>query len=278
MPEIEISGVRLHYEERGAGTETVVFAHGLLWSGEMFEHQINALQQRYRCIAFDFRGQGRSSAPRDGYDIETLTDDAAALIDTLGCAPCHWVSHSMGGFVGLRLAVRRPVRLQSLTLLNSSASRDRLADVVRYRLLGVLARLKGLEPVADQIMATVFAKPFLENAEHAATRQVWRQRLVANDPVGISRALVGVTSRRAVADQLDRIAIPALVVAGALDKAVPFAEVERLHRGIAGSAVIVVPGAGHTLPIENPVAVTEALDGFLSAQPRPGQLFWDANR
>jgi 3-oxoadipate enol-lactonase len=266
MPEIEIRGVRLHYEERGTGTETVVFAHGLLWSSEMFEHQINALQQRYRCIAFDFRGHGRSSVPRDGYDIDTLTGDAVALIKTLECAPCHWVGHSLGGFVGLRLAVQRALLLRSLTLLNSSASRQRLADIVRYRLLGAVGRWQGIELVAEHVMRVAFGRPFLEHPEYAATRDVWRQRLVANDREGISRALAGVLARRSFDDQLGRIAIPALVVAGELDKDVPLADVQRLHRGIAGSTLVVFPHVGHTTPIENPTAVTEALDAFLAHQ------------
>ena len=265
MPEIEIRGVRLHYEERGTGTETIVFAHGLLWSGEMFAPQIDALQHRYRCIAFDFRGHGRSSVPRDGYDMETLAGDAVSLITTLACAPCHWVGHSMGGFVGLHLAVQRPLLLCSLTLINSSASRQRLADTMRYRLLGAVGRWMGIELVADQVMAVAFGKPFLENAEYAATCHVWRQRLVANDREGISRALAGWMARRPFDDQLDRIAIPALVVTGELDEDVPLADVERLHRGIAGSTLVVIPDVGHTTPIESPIAVTEALDAFLRA-------------
>lgn len=60
MPHVAIDGARLSYEEHGAGAETVVFAHGLLWSGRMFVAQVAALQDRYRCITFDFRGQGQS--------------------------------------------------------------------------------------------------------------------------------------------------------------------------------------------------------------------------
>ena len=56
MPYLTLNGARLYYEERGTGPETVVFAHGLLWSGRMFDPQVAALQERFRCIAFDFRG------------------------------------------------------------------------------------------------------------------------------------------------------------------------------------------------------------------------------
>ncbi|MBF6592693.1 MAG: alpha/beta hydrolase [Ktedonobacterales bacterium] len=103
MPTSIVNGARLYYEEHGAGPETILFAHGLLWSGRMFDAQVAALRDRYRCVTFDFRGQGQSEVTRGGYDMETLTEDTAALIATLGAAPCHFAGLSMGGFVGLRL-------------------------------------------------------------------------------------------------------------------------------------------------------------------------------
>ena len=60
MPSIFVNGVNLYYEEHGAGEETIVFAHGLLWSHKMFEAQISALSQSYRVISYDHRGQGKN--------------------------------------------------------------------------------------------------------------------------------------------------------------------------------------------------------------------------
>ena len=64
MPKVKINGAFIYYETRGDGPETIIFAHGLLCSGIMFENQIAALQSRYRCVSFDFRGQGQSSRLR----------------------------------------------------------------------------------------------------------------------------------------------------------------------------------------------------------------------
>ena len=80
MPTLRVDGATLWYEEQGAGPETVVFAHGLLWSGRMFDAQVAELADRFRCVTFDFRGQGKSEVTADGYDMDTLTDDAAAPI------------------------------------------------------------------------------------------------------------------------------------------------------------------------------------------------------
>jgi pimeloyl-ACP methyl ester carboxylesterase len=79
---------------------TVLFGHGLLFSAWMFHHQIAALRAQFRCVAIGWRGQGESSASNGGYDMDTLTADALALIGLLGVAPVHDVGLSMGGFVG----------------------------------------------------------------------------------------------------------------------------------------------------------------------------------
>ncbi len=91
MPIIRVNGAALYYEERGTGPETIVFAHGLLWSCRMFDAQVALLKERYRCVAFDFRGQGQSEVTRSGYDMGTLYENAVALIKQLSCAPCHFL-------------------------------------------------------------------------------------------------------------------------------------------------------------------------------------------
>lgn len=78
MPHLTINGARLAYERQGGGPETILFAHSLLWSRRMFAPQIAALAPRYRCVTFDFRGQGQSEVTAGGYDVDSLTADAAA--------------------------------------------------------------------------------------------------------------------------------------------------------------------------------------------------------
>src|SRR2546423_12956095 len=117
MPIIRVNGAALYYEEHGTGSETIVFAHGLLWSCRMFDAQVALLKDRYRCVAFDFRGQGQSEVPHGGYGMEALYEDAVALIEQLGCAPCHFLGLSMGGLLGLRLAPPHPGVLSLFVLL-----------------------------------------------------------------------------------------------------------------------------------------------------------------
>src|SRR5207244_9055906 len=97
----------------------------------MFDAQVAQFKEHYRCVAFDFRGQGQSEVTRSGYDMETPYEDAVALIEQLGCAPCHFLGLSMGGFIGLRIAARHPGLLRSLVLREPSAGPDPSEHVAR---------------------------------------------------------------------------------------------------------------------------------------------------
>jgi pimeloyl-ACP methyl ester carboxylesterase len=264
MPTIDVNGANLYYEERGEGPETVVFAHGLLWSGRMFDDQVQALKDRYRCVTFDFRGQGQSEVTGGGYDMDTLAEDAAALIEALDCAPCHFVGLSMGGMVGQRLALRRPELLRSLTLLESSADPETPDEARRYRLLNFIARWLSLRLVAGRVMRIMFGRKFLEDPGRAQQRREWRARLLGNDRIGVTRAVAGVVAREGVYEQLDQITVPTLIAVGDQDVATEPPQSERMHARIPDSRLVIIPGAGHTSTVEEPEAVTAALEEFLA--------------
>jgi 3-oxoadipate enol-lactonase len=267
MPTLRVNGANLYYEERGAGPETIVFAHGLLWSGRMFDDQVAALSGRYRCITYDFRGQGASEATAGGYDMETLADDAAALIEALDAAPCHFVGLSMGGFIGMRLAVHRPELLRSLVLMETSADPEPAENAPRYRAMGAVVRIfgrLGMRMVMPRVMRIMFGRKFLEDPARAADRSLWRKRGLANDPAGITRALHGVIDRRPVYDEIVRITLPTLVMVGDQDVATVPAKAERIAARIPCARLIVIPGAGHTSSVEEPEFVNRALSVFLA--------------
>jgi len=263
MPHLEVNGARLHYEDTGAGDETIVFAHGLLWSGAMYRFQVDALRDRYRCVTFDFRGQGRSEVTRAGYDMETLADDAAALVERLGCAPCHFVGLSMGGFVGLRLAIRRPELLRSLVLLESAADAEPLHNRPRYAAMALVARFVGVAPLAEPVMRIMFGRAFLDDPARRELRDQMRRELLAVDRRGAMRATLGVIGRRSVEDRLGAIRVPTLVASGEADTAVVAARSRRTAERIPGARFVTLPRAGHTSSIEEPERVTETIARFL---------------
>lgn len=265
MAMLDVGGAKVWVEESGTGPETILFAHGLLWSGEMFAPQIERLRDRYRCVAIDFRGQGKSPVVDTGYDMDTLTGDTIKVIERLGCAPCHFVGLSMGGFVGLRIAIRRPELLRSLTLIDSAADPEPRLNVVKYNVMLALSHVVGLRPFASTVMRTMFGTAFLEDASRRTECDRLRARLLQNDIVGVRRATRGVIERAAVTDQLGRITTRTQVVHGAGDAAIVTARARRMASEIPGAAFHLIPRAGHTSTLEEPAAITDAIERFLQA-------------
>jgi len=264
MPFLDINQAKIHYQESGSGDETIVFSHGLLMSSEMFREQVEILGEHYRCVSFDHRGQGRSEVTQHGYDMDSLAKDAAALIQTLDCGPCHFVGLSMGGFVGMRLALRHPELLRSLTLMNTSADAEPEQNKGPYRRLAFVGRWLGFRWVVKPIMKIMFGTSFLSDPQREQQKTEWRQRLLSLDRVGTSRAAHGVIDRKGVYEQLSGLTTPTLILAGAEDVATTQSKSERIHSTVAGSQLVTIPRAGHSSSIEEPEAVTKSLLSFFT--------------
>ena len=265
MPTIDVNGTSLYYEDTGPGStgETIVFSHGLLWGTELFAPQIEALRGRYRCIAWDHRGQGKSAEDhRHCIGIELVWADAVALLEKLALGRVHFVGLSMGGFVGLRMAARRPDLVNKLVIIESSAEPEPHENVGRYRLLGRASRLLPLRALASRIAPIMLGRTILHDPARKA--DVARFNAVMTRRKDIWRAVNGVIDRAGVEGELQRIAAPTLVMVGDEDVATPRAKSERLVAGLANARLATIPRAGHSSTVEEPVAVSAALAQFLS--------------
>ncbi len=267
MPRLSVRDTELHYEDTGPGSsgQTVVFAHGLLWNTELFAHQARALSASYRSIRFDHRGQGKSADhPGRSVDMGTVTADAIALIEALAAEPVHFVGLSMGGFVGMRIAARRPELLRSVALLDTSADPEPAANIPRYRMLNAVARWLGVSAVADRVMPILFGRSSLQDPALTAQRSEWKRQLLANRR-SVHRAVTGVIERETIAPELAQIRTPTLVLVGEEDVATGVDAARRIHAAIPGSRYLEIPRAGHSAPVEQPEAVTAALTEFLDS-------------
>ena len=136
MAEININGSKIYYEEHGQGPETLLFIHGFMMNCHIYDQQVEALKDRYRCILFDLRGQGASAVTEKGYGIYDLVDDTARLIEQLECSPCHVAGMSMGGHIAMRLAKQYPEMVRSLILISASPAAESRSDARNFKLLG----------------------------------------------------------------------------------------------------------------------------------------------
>lgn len=260
---LRVNGLRLWVEDSGGDKPPLLFSHGLLWSARLFDAQVAAFRDRYRCIAWDHRGQGRSDVPFDrSISIDDCYADAVALIEQLQLGRVHFAGLSMGGFVAMRIAARRPELLHSCILLETSADAEPPENAPRYRTLNRVARWLGLRVAASKVMPIMFGQTFLTDPARAEERAHWRDQLIANKR-DIWRAVNGVIERPAITDELHNIVAPTLIMVGEQDVATIPAKSERLHAAIRGSTLVRIAEAGHSSTIEQPARVNAAIDAFL---------------
>jgi len=268
LPTFERGPAVIHYTDTGVPARhphaaTVFFGHGLLFGGWMFRAQIAALRDRYRCVAIDWRGQGESVATASGYDMDTLTDDASALIGVLGVGPVHYVGLSMGGFVGQRLAARHGELVRTLTLLDTSATAEDPDKARRYRLMAKIYRLTGISPLRGTVQPLMFGPAFLADPISKPVTDEWARRLRRCRRSGISKTVRAVADRAGVEQELEAITAATLVIVGADDPATPPVKSEHIAERISGARLVQIPDCGHSSTLEQPETVSALLAELL---------------
>lgn len=268
MPTIKLNGVELFYKESGSGPESIVFSHGLLMDHTMFEAQRAAFEGRYRVIAYDHRAQGQSADPGCGYDMDTVAADAAAVIKALNAAPCHFAGLSMGGFVGMRLAARRPELVRSLTLMNTGAQKEAASSRLRYAFLAQLVKIVGTGPFTGIAVQELFGNSTRTSADPAKQKMLkeWTVRLRSR-PKTAAHTLMGVMNRPEFsAQELAAIRCPTLIISGEDDTPQPPANSEKLLAAIPYSRLVRIPGCGHSSSLEAPQEVIAAMRELIESK------------
>jgi pimeloyl-ACP methyl ester carboxylesterase len=256
-----INGCSYFYTDTGDGDETLVFGHGFLMTHRMWDPLVDALSDRYRCVAFDWRGQGRSEVTESGYDVPDLARDVVALIDDLDLGRVHYVGLSMGGFVGFDLLAHHSDRLASALLLDSSAEAEPLRNRLQYYAMLEAVKRIGYEPVIDRVVPMLFGPTFREEQPEAL--RTWIDRITAQDRTGIYRAGRGIFRREGVLSALGQARTPTLLLVGADDNATPPERSEKAHDALPNSQLVILPRSGHSSAIERPDAVTHHIETFL---------------
>lgn len=268
MPTLTIDGAAVAYSDTGVPdgrpeAPTVVFGHGLLFGGWMFEAQIEVLRADYRCVAIDWRGQGESPPARAAYDMDTLAGDAIALIERVVGQPAHYVGLSMGGFVGQRVAARRPDLVRSLTLLNTSAEPEARIAAIRERAFAVVCRYGGITPVRRRVEKLIFGPAFRADPRFEPAANEWIRRLSLCDRGAIRQAVLAVADRAGVTDEIVAIKAPTLVIVGEQDASTPPKRSRTIAELIPGARLEIVPNCGHSSTVEQPEAVNALLRAFI---------------
>lgn len=265
MSEVEVGdGVRLCYVEQGAGPQTIVFSHSYLLDWSHFAPQVEALSGRYRCLAYDHRGHGGSTKVRSAYGLEAIYRDGERFVEAVAEGPCHFVGLSTGGFVGLRLAIRRPDLLRSVVLMGASAEREPPRRRWRYRGMILTLLLAGPRPLVDRVLPILFGPTFLHDPARRAEVEALRRRVEHLPRLPIARFGEAIFRRDDLTADLPRVTTPTLVVVGEDDRAQPPERSRHIAAGIPGAELAVIPRAGHVSTLEEPAAVNRVLADFLA--------------
>ncbi|MBI5089806.1 MAG: alpha/beta fold hydrolase [Actinobacteria bacterium] len=256
-------GLRLHYEAFGrSSAPAVLMIQGLGADKHGWDMQRFVLAARYRVIAFDNRGAGRSDKPFGHYDLEQMAEDAIAVLDHAKVDRAHVVGASMGGAIAQIVALRHPHRVRSLTLActacrNHAWRRELLhswAVHATERGMGAMTReaarrVTGPRSFRRLLPAFGWLGPLaLGRTSHAFAAQV-RAILAADE---------------SMAEHLAEITVPALVLVGNQDILTPRGDSEELAERLPNAELVVISGAAHGFMVEHATTFNRVLLEFLS--------------
>lgn len=262
MPDLARPGVTLHYEARGRGPPLLLVA-GLASDALSWLTVAEPLASRFRTIAPDNRGVGRTLPQDVPVDVDTLADDCAALLDHLGIARADVLGHSMGGFVAQRLAVRRPDRVRRLVLV---ATGERAGEHNVERFFALADRLDAGEDPRTwfrSLFEAIFTRRFLSDAATVDMALRWAiEYPFPQSAAGFRRQCEALAAFDARADAR-AIAHPALVLSGREDILFPPERCAAFAAALPDARHTLVEGAAHAVHTEQPKAFVDAVAGFL---------------
>ncbi|MDH3292179.1 MAG: alpha/beta fold hydrolase [Gemmatimonadota bacterium] len=249
-----MSPTGLFYEVSGAG-EPVVLIHAFSLDRRMWEPQVTAFQNRFQVIRYDLRGHGKSIAPTEPY---TGFDDLRALLDTLGIGRASLVGLSAGSELAINFAIAYPDRVARLVLAAPG-----LGGYAVPRFFWFLPVLDALADGDAERAARRWAEtPIMALHSNVAATETVTSLVMDNARLWTYQRSEQPLSPPAI-DRLAEITCPALVIVG--DQDLPYIQdVARiLDEDITGAELVTIPGAGHIVNLDTPVAFNDAVLAFL---------------
>jgi pimeloyl-ACP methyl ester carboxylesterase len=284
-PSLKTRFVRIHGHDvayRAAGEGPVVLlVHGIAGSSATWSRVMPDLAEHHTVIAPDLLGHGESAKPRGDYSLGAYASGIRDLLAVLGHERATIVGHSLGGGVAMQLAYQFPQICERLVLVASGGLGKEVNPFLRA------VSLPGSEYVLPLVLhrslhdalAAVggwFGRLGLRGGEIA--QEVWRSYTALTEVRGqmafvhTIRSVIDVRGQRVSArDRLYLAAeVPTLIVWGDRDRIIPVSHAHVTHELIPGSRLVIIEGAGHFLPVEQPAAFLEALEDFLATtEPAP---------
>ena len=238
MPFVSVSNSQIYYEMQGPSSAPVlVLSNSLGTNVGLWNPQLLELAREFCILRYDMRGHGQSEVSPAPYSIPQLAQDVLDLLDALNLSTVHFCGLSIGGAIGMALAVRAPKRLGKV-ILSNTAAKIGTGESWNARIAAV--RKGGMTAIADPVLERWFTPDFRQRAPAAiaATRS-----MLLNTPpegyIGCCEALRDMDLR----DTIAQIRVPTLVIAGTCDSATTPADARFLVNAITGSEYVELQAA-----------------------------------
>ena len=215
----------------------------------MWQQPFQLMQDRWRCIGYDHRGSGASTAPPSAISPTALVDDLFTVLDSFGVERCVLAGESLGALTCVLALERDPSRFAGLVLVDGGYT----VKIDNPLIAGSRSNFPG---TVHGFVDRCIPEP---NSEHL--RRWGRQILLRADPEAAAR-LFECHAEANVAPDLSAIRVPALIIHGELDAIIPLAVAEMAARAIPDSKLVVIPGAGHVPTMTRPEEVVAAINGW----------------
>ena len=259
------------YYVRTAGSGPIMlFAHGFPFDSRLYEPVVERLQSHFFCVVPDLRGFGMTKLGANGHNPQgaprvkmgRFADDLAILVSEIACqrrdknAKIILCGLSMGGYVSLAFARRRPERLAGLVFCDSNATQDSPEKARERMQLADSINALLIPSLADAMVPNLLAPETPRKNPHVVV--ALREMIASQSPEAIAAGARGMAKREDSSDVLPRIEVPTLVLGGEFDKLSSPASLDAIASAIPDATRATVADSGHVPPMENP-------DGFADA-------------
>ena len=265
MPTTRVNGVNLYYKRGGdQDSETIVFINGLTMDTTAWRDAAHHLEDSYRTVRYDCRGQSESEKPEGPYTPQQHKEDLLGLLEALELEEVHLVGLSNGGIIAsLAAAELGKEKVKTLTLVDSFSQMDAvMQSILRGWKAATEAGGSGLR--FDVATPWVWGHTFMN--QHADEISSYRDKAAQADAAVIGYLIDGLASFESSLGEVSRYGGPLLVIVGEEDILTPKRYSEETVAAAQRGKLTVLKEAGHAAPIERPKEVADLLRDFV-AQP-----------
>ncbi len=284
--EAEVNGLTLRYQEWGdAGSPPILMLHGFGVSGHMFDEFAQRAQARYRLLALDQRGHGDSAWSDAGdYSREAFVDDVEAFRVAIGLDTFVLIGHSMGGLNAVSYSVRFPEHVSALVLVDvgPESAKEGVDNIVRFTRGPDELEFEEFVELAHRFNQRRTMENIRERMRHRLKQSetgkyTWKFDKRFRQPESGLR-IGGELSNDQTWQLFRDIRVPTLLVRGGESDVLSQEVAERAVREMMRATLRVVPGAGHSVPGDNPDDFTFVVQDFLTSLDSSAPLFPDADQ